>query len=72
MAESVELKCPSAHWGFAENASGSLRVRCSGKRCRLSNNGRVIHKFDLASGSFSTSVDTGPNHDSLKDPADDQ
>lgn len=48
----VPLKCPSNVWGHAIGATGTLEVRCRGKYCRTADGGTVMHRFDLADGSF--------------------
>ncbi len=47
------LRCPSKVWGYADGATGDLRVRCTGKFCRVEDH-ETFHRFDLASGTFVT------------------
>ena len=56
----VALVCPSRHWGFAYDASGTLTERCRGKECRTAAGKPVIHAFDLATGGFTAGADEKP------------
>ncbi len=53
----IQLRCPSNQWGFAEEASGYLSVRCRGRRCRTTDGKPVVHRFELATGSFTAMAD---------------
>jgi hypothetical protein len=54
---SLTLKCPSSQWAIAQpDAMGHLDIRCRGRFCRTANGGPVRHVFDLATGSYTTSL----------------
>jgi len=53
----IPLRCPSNHYGYALDATGTYEVRCRSKHCRTAEGFGVIHAFDLASGSHSARID---------------
>lgn len=52
----LPLRCPSNHWGFAVDATGTHEVRCRARHCRTAEGHAVIHVFDNATGSYVTTV----------------
>lgn len=53
--------CPSHKWGVVVEASGTYRVRCTGKFCRREDK-VTFHTFDLKSGVMKT------HHENYRNP----